>query len=454
MRRNQLISVHSLLVLITCSTAITVPGQEVGVVESFALAQDRAKAIEQLVPGTEAYYYYRCLERQHAGSFDEVNALLATWIERHGRSQRVWEIENRQALLTYEKDRAATFKFLRDRLKLRFDHQQVVRGSKPDLPTQLDQTAISVTTLTARAFRDHPKSLGGFRTSGLDALASTSLNDRLLTALLSRLQRPDIQNLPALVVRELENKNSRGFGALGIHNKLLLAQLEECARLRPSLLADTKFVTTWLTRLAPNPDVPWRRDAKARESYLDRLASFCDRLPSVHNSLKAHVLHHRLLYDLEVSRLDKKRFLSYLRLPRRTRYANPLYVRDRRVIELVDSSRKYPTGLDAIQNDEPLIRSYLGHYFVDEDTIEPYSEFVDRKYLTRIFAETKIVSGDPDTERWYSMLDDPAYYDRIRERVEITFPPSQPRFYGANDPVTVNVDIKNVDKLIVKTYQI
>ena len=74
MRRNQLISVHSLLVLITCSTAITVPGQEVGVVESFALAQDRAKAIEQLVPGTEAYYYYRCLERPHAGRFGSIRS--------------------------------------------------------------------------------------------------------------------------------------------------------------------------------------------------------------------------------------------------------------------------------------------------------------------------------------------------------------------------------------------
>ncbi|MAB89974.1 MAG: hypothetical protein CMJ90_11005 [Planctomycetes bacterium] len=454
MRSYHLTRLPLFLLLVAGTTVIRVQGQEVGLVESFALAQDRAKAIEQLVPGTEDYYYYRCLERQHAKAFDEVNSLLATWIKRHGRSQRVREVENRQALLTYETDRAATFKFLRDRLKLRFDHQQVVPGSKPDVPTRLDPAAISLATLTKRAFKNHPKSLSGFRTSGLDALASTSLDDRLLTSLLSRLQRPDIPNLPALVVRELENKNSRGFGALGIHDKLLLAQLEECARIRPSLLANTKFVTTWLKRLAPSADVPWRRDAEARESYLERLANFCDRLPAVHNSLKAHVLHHRLQHDLEVSRPDKQRFLSYLRLPRRTGYVNPRYVKDRRGNELVDSSRKYPTGLDSIQNDEALIRAYLGHYFVSEDTIEPYSEFVDRKYLTRIFAETKIISGDPDTERWYSTLDDPAYYDQIRERVELTFPPSQPRFFGTDDAVTIDVDIKNVEKLIVKIYQI
>jgi len=452
MGRYPLIAVTAALSVLSCLTVA--PAQEVGFVESFALAQDRAKVLEQLVPGTEEYYYYRCLERQHAGRLDEVPPLLATWIERHGRGQRVTEIENRQALLSYAKDPAATFRFLKDRMKLRFDHQRSVKGQKPDLPTRLDPSAISIKTLSERALKRYPRSLDGFTTSGLDSLAASSLDPKLLVALLGRLYRPDVPNLPALVVRELEARNSRGFGALSIHKKLLLSQLEECARLRPSLLANDTFVRNWLTRLAPNPDAAPLEDRAARKQYLERLQRFSDRLPSVHNSLKAHILHHRLVFDLEAEHLDKDRFLSYLRLPRRTRYVNPAHVRQRRNDELVDASRQYPTGFDPIANDEPIVRAYLSHFLADADTTAPYAEFIERDYLKRVFAETKILAGDPDTERWYSVLNDPAYYDQLRDRVEISFPASQPRNFGADDPVTMKVDIKNVETLLVKVYEV
>jgi len=57
--------------------------------EKFALAKDRAKAIEQLIPGTEDYYYYSCLDHEQHGRMDEVRKLLETWIQRHGRTARV-----------------------------------------------------------------------------------------------------------------------------------------------------------------------------------------------------------------------------------------------------------------------------------------------------------------------------------------------------------------------------
>ena len=33
----------------------------------------------KLIPGSQEYYYYRCLERQHAGAFGDVPAILAQW---------------------------------------------------------------------------------------------------------------------------------------------------------------------------------------------------------------------------------------------------------------------------------------------------------------------------------------------------------------------------------------
>src|ERR1035437_1758665 len=74
---------------------------EIGFVEDFALAKDRAEALKQLVPGTEDYYYYTCLHYQLTGQLEKVEPMLKVWIERYKRTDRVVEIENRQALLNY-----------------------------------------------------------------------------------------------------------------------------------------------------------------------------------------------------------------------------------------------------------------------------------------------------------------------------------------------------------------
>ena len=79
------------------------------------------------------------------GAFDKVEPLLKAWSQRHGRSSRVVEIENRQALLTFEKDPARTLAFLKQRLGLRFDHERQMSGAKRDLPTSLDPALVSKT---------------------------------------------------------------------------------------------------------------------------------------------------------------------------------------------------------------------------------------------------------------------------------------------------------------------
>src|SRR4029077_10113836 len=57
--------------------------------EKFALAADRAQALQQLIPGTEEYYYYSCLLQEQLGKPEEARKLLDTWIQRHGRTSRV-----------------------------------------------------------------------------------------------------------------------------------------------------------------------------------------------------------------------------------------------------------------------------------------------------------------------------------------------------------------------------
>jgi hypothetical protein len=430
-------------------------GTQIGFEEEFALAEDRTVALEELIPGTADYYYYHCLHRQNVGAFGEVESLLKTWIQRHGRGGRVEEVENRQALLRYAEDPAKAFGFLIGRLGLRFDHQRQVPGEKPDLPTALDPESITLGAFADRALRQHRRTLDGFRDSAFPFLSTGKLDESLLMSLLKRLDRPDLPGLPALVVRNLESEKSRGFGSLGIHRKLFLEQLEECARLRPTLLRESSFIETYVLRLRPNDDVQWRRDASLREAYLDRLWSFAQRLAPAQNSFKAHVLYHRLTHDLGLGRPDQGRFLEYLRLPRSAGYVNRTFLkREERGDGMVNLGLGFSTDLPAIGNDEPLVRAYLSHFFVDEGSFEAYAPFVREEYLSRVFAETKILAGVGDMEQWYSMLDDPTYYEALKERVEIEFPPTMRTDYGARDAVALEVDLKNVETLLVKVFEI
>ncbi|MHC5070783.1 MAG: hypothetical protein ACYTGO_09895 [Planctomycetota bacterium] len=443
------------LALLVVGSPAAGQGMPIGFAEDWALATDRTKVLAQLIPGTKDYYYYHCRQHQDTGAFDKVEPLLRAWTQRHGRTARVLEIENRQALLTFEKTPAKTLAFLQQRLKLRFEHQRETGAAKQKLATALNQDLISPAAFTRRALQKHPRSVAGFRESAYEALLAGGLSDDLLMSLLRQLYRPDVTNLPALVVRNLRHRRSRGFGSLTIHGRLLLAQLEECVRLRPKLLNERPFTEVYIRRLRPHADASWQRDAKVRAAYLDRLQAFAQRLAPAHNSLKAHVLYHRLRHDLAQGVPDKARLLAYLRLPRRGFYVNPQHLqRYRRGAEVVDLNRGYPTGLDRIGNDEPLVRTYLMHFFVSEDSFQPYTEFVRDDYLRRLFAEAKMLAGKGDMERWYSMLNDPTYYQRLKDRVEINFAPTQRKYYGVDEAVSLQVDVKNVKTLLVKVFEI
>ena len=429
-------------------------GTPIGFEEQFALATDREAVLAKLIPGTEDYYYYHCLHAQNEGRLAEVPALLKTWTERYGRTQRVDQIEVRQALLDYERDPAATYEYLRSRLSLGFQHRREVPGQVPDLPTALDSQHISLGMFVRQALARHPNTVDGFRDSAFELLLAADLDAAQTRSLLARLQRPDLPGLSARVVRELERRNSRGFGSFPIHSRLLLDQLDECLRLRPSLLSDANFVRTYLQRLAPDADTNWRTDTEAREAYLNRLEGFVQRLAPAFNSWKANVLYHRLLHDHRRGVHDRARFLEYLRLPRSSHFVEAELNRRARPGEIADLSADPGSGLGAIGDDEPLVRAYLQHFFRTEDSFEPYRPFVQNRYLERLFAETKILHGIGEMERWYSLLDDPGYYEQLEQRVELEFAADLPHAWPTDEPVVLELDVKNVQNLIVKVFEI
>jgi len=435
--------------------ASTVRAGEVGYVEDFALAKDRAASLRQLIPGTEDYYYYHCLHFLNTEQFEKVEEFTKLWRQRFGQTPRLTEIQTRYALLTYERNPERTLTYLRNHLNLQFNQQRTVLGAAPNLPTALDPKVISRSALRAYSFARW-QNLDNFTDSALDWLAGEDLNWERRRNLLQRLTRPDIVNLPQLIASDLQAQHPQPFGTFTIHRQLTLTQLGELLRLRPELLNQVAFLNTWISKLHPGADADWRHDVAQSRAYFDRLQAFVSRLAPVHNALKAHVLYHRLAFDRAQGIHDKERFLAYLQLPRRQPYMAKAMLES-------DASQRFPADLGAdfsgvsllpiVGADEAVVRDYLKHFLLGADSPREFEPFINDVYLGQLFAEVKIENGLGDAEQWASQLP-PELFRQLRERVDIDFAATNKTDFAAGEPVSLDLFVKNVPNLLVKVFEV
>ncbi len=435
----------------------TSQGGDINYVEDFALAKDRTAALKQLIPGTEDYYYYNSLHYLNTEQFDKIDALTTAWYDRHKQTARLTEIQTRQALLTYEKNPEKTLTYIRNHLGLYFNHQKETVGEIPNLPTALDPKLISRDTLRGYSLSAWGN-LDNFEDSALDWLAvKDDLGAGKRRNLLQRLTRPDVADLPKMVVADLNTEHAGEFGYLPIHRQMTLAQLDELIKLKPGVLNQGAFVHAYITKLQPGADDDWKRDRKLTQAYLERLQKFVDRLDPVHNALKAHVYFHRLAFDRANGVYDKARFMTYIQLPRLQGYMNPTWSNR-------PECQRWPANLTAdfnaitllptVGSDEPLVRSYLKQFFADDGAAtKDYERYIDDTWLRHLFAETKIELGSGDPETWASRLP-PELFRALKDRIDIDFAFTNKTDYSADEAVSLELNVKNVPTLLVKVFEV
>ena len=444
------------LVLLLGLVSVVRAGEEIGYVETFALSEDRAEALKELVPGTDEYYYYSCLHYQNTGQRELYKKTLDSWVRRHNGTvvPQARELMNRQALLDYERDPKKTLEYVRRELDLRFDHSRRTGEKKSGAPTRFDNARIGVDALLKGALQD-PRTLQRIEDAGLGLVTGRAITPEQRRNLLSRLKRPDYPGLVEHIVQDLQYKGSRGFGHHPIHAKLLLEQLLALSRKEPALRNHPKFVNAYLAKLAPIDEVDLELDVQSREAYLDRVWTFVQTLDPVHNWLKANTLYNRLKHDREQAHYDKDRFMQYIRLPRDVPYLREEVRRKLvRGEHLAHLNKK--TGLIALPpvgNEEPLVRDYLMHLMEDADSYDAYREWIREDFLKRVSATSKILNGIGDPEKWAAMLS-ASEYRELKERVDIQFAADNPKALGLNDPVQVRAYVKHVPTLIVKIFEI
>ncbi|OYW77115.1 MAG: hypothetical protein B7Z37_05575 [Verrucomicrobia bacterium 12-59-8] len=439
---------------------------EIGFIERFALAADREKALGELVPGSEEYYFFHALHYQNVRDNAKLNQILNQWRERvpnENEARRI--ILNREAILDYERNPQATLKYLIERLGIRHDHQQEVRDQKPDLPTQLDPAKISREVF----LRDALNNDRGLESLSQEALAAlirdqVQLSPDQRRSVLSKLQRPDVPNLVQAIIADLQSDKSRTFGALPIHRALLPEQLDALLQTFPQWLGQQAFVYTRLRKMAPSADVNLEFDDAERVAWLDRVWAFAQKLPPSQNTLKARILYLRLDHDRKQGVYDRSRFIEYLKLPRQLGYINYTYIKDVIPGELSDLNADLSEALlisPPIGTDEPLVREYFLHLFASEvkpdadpnDVLAQWTTYIAEEWLSPVLAEALITHGIGSPEHWASLLT-PTEFQQLKDRVDIEFPATNAPQFTPGDDIQFDVTVKNTPKLIVKIFEL
>jgi hypothetical protein len=421
--------------------------------EQFAFAENKAEVLARLIPGSEDHYQYHCLHHQHAGRFAEAATLLKEWHDRHGESTEWRRMTNRQTLLASKpKEQLA---YLRERLEPDFHHQREAESRAAVHPSKLDQKFITRAALAKMAFARH-SDLGGFTDHALDWLADEKLDGYQLSQLLSRLTRPDHPNLVALVLKAMASTSHPvRFGEATVHRHLLLDQLDQLAKKRPALLTEQAFVHLYVSKMRPDAESTWDEPGVERQKQLDRLWAFVEPLSPAFNSLKAHVLYHRLELDRALGTWERKRVTTYLNLPRHTSYMESDFLRraeHRDHPAQLGQDFRAITGLASVRDDEPLVSEALSVLLRDASSPKEFSGLVQTHWLNRLFATTKILHGIGKQETWYDLLGDGI--QALKERVDLEFAPTNRTTFRAADAVSLDLEVKNVPTLVVKVFEI
>ena len=424
--------------------------QEIGFSERFALAENREAALAELIPGTDSYFYYYCLHCQTVGKTAEARGHLDAWIAKYGLNEETQRMRTRQFLLEYRTNSQATFDHLRADFGINIDHVAPRKDEAAELQTKLDPSILNWQTI----LRSNANNPGAIENLALAHLAPYLDQPATVRAWLERIDRADAPGLLEIIAGELNLPDSRGFGWAAIHNALTTQQLLDLQKRIPKLIESNAFVQARLRRIRPDDDSSLDDRAVLR-NHLTALETFVTGLPESQNSLIASILYHRLQFDERDGNMDRDRFLRYIKLPSNRPIYNREYVVRQNTRPQVNLGANYKgeTMLEAIGDDSSLIHRYLEHFFKTDANVDAFSTFIDRDYLRRVFASTKILYGIGDSKSYYAQLS-PEEQRELQGRIELKFSLNNPTYYRPSDSVRLTLDLKNVPELLIKVYRL
>jgi hypothetical protein len=460
MASRRLFMLFTLVFVISAAGSTRCAAEPIGWMERYALADDREAMLAELIPGTDDHYFYHCLHYQTVGDLERAESILADWLkEKKGQTTPlIQSMTDRQRLLTYGVSPERTIEYLVRRLGVQLQHSPPAAPGERRFPVRLEEDQIEVQRLVADALRRGDT----LRPAGLRYLAERFLADETtglpitLRDLLNRIDGPYVDGLDRLVIQDLKSRrsNERRFGDLAAHSQLTLGELQEVAAAVPEVASSNPLVASVLRRLRPDADSDPSQQPGVRRDYLVRTEAYVQTLPASYNGLKAAAAFRLLEANLRQGRFDRDLLMRYLQLPRVSPIIRPAYL-ERQRDPRANLSEDYMdlALLPPIQDERDVVRAHLEHFLRDAETPQAFEPFLQSDYLRRVFAETKLLAGIAPAERWYEMLT-PPQRQAIRDSVEVRLTAENRERYAGDDPIELLVDVKNVEELVIRLYEI
>lgn len=450
--------------LVLCLATLATSGRSVmaepiGWMERYALADDRQAMLAELIPGSNDHYFYHCLYYQTSGQLERSEAVVRQWLAAHKGTETpaITAMIDRQRLLTYGESPQRTIDYLVRKLGIQLNHSPPATKNERRYPSRLDAGRLEVDRIVKDAVRRND----ALKPLGLQHLAELFRSGRTeglgidLNGFLSRVSGPYIDNLDQLVAKEISTRraNQRRFGDLKAHRFLTLDELQSVARLVPEIADNNEFVNAMLRRMRPDADSDLSQQPLVRIEYLTRVEAYVQTLPPSYNGLKASAAYRLLEANLSHGEFDRELFDRYLQLPRVSPIVHLQFGRRSGQRANLNQDFMDVALLPPIGNEEPVVRAYLEHFLRNAANTGEFSRYLQPDYLRRVFAETKLLYGVGDTEQWYKMLT-PEQRQSIRDAVELRLTPSNPKYFAADAPTRLIVDVKNIDELVIRIYEI
>lgn len=421
--------------------------------ERFALAEDRAALLTELIPDTEEYFYYHTLHSQNESRLADARGFLDAWIGKIGETGLAKQMLTRQMLLEYPKQGRATLEYLQREFGIQVSHPSPQRDEAAELPTSLAPNVFDWNEIVD-SWMKVQGGIGQIEDSLLPHVLSKVTNIQDLRIWISRIRRSDVPKLVDRLAEELLAQDSQGFGWAPIHRELTVGQLQELREKIPTLSQSGAFVHELVRRTRPSDDQSIQ-DPETRRAHLAKLEELVLGLPEVHNSLIAAVLYQRLALDETSGVMDRARFLRYLQLPSHRAICAPEFMRRNEGRPHVDFAANFPVDatLRPIGDDGPLVARYLEHFFKADQDYKEFAKYLNSDYLKKIFATTKILYGIGDIKAYYSQLGAEEQRE-LASRIEVKFLPTNASVYRPSDRVRLELELKNTPELLVRMYRL
>ncbi|QEF96173.1 hypothetical protein Mal15_02000 [Stieleria maiorica] len=435
----------------------TVMAAPIGLMERFALAEDREAILAELIPGSDDYFFYHCLHYQNTSQLDRAEVMLNQWLasRKGAMTALMHSMTDRQRLLTYDQTPQQTIDYFVKRLGIQLYHAPPAKKGSRRYPSELADNFIDSPQLVKDSLRDNvPLSPIGMQIAADWYLAGNANQTQVsLHDFLKRVDGSYLKGLDQLVIAELKSRSERDqrFGDLSAHRFLTQGELDNVGRSVPSVADDNAFVHAKLRMLRPDADVDISQQPDQRRDYLVRLESYVQTLPASYNSLKASAAYRLLESNLSAGVWDAELFQRYLQLPRQSPLISPLLARAGSRANLNEDFSQIAI-LPPIGSEQLLVETYLEHFLRDAKDTRAYERYLQPDFLRRVFARTKLMAGVANPQPFYDMLS-AGERRELRDKIQLSFAPTNPIHYDSRQPTELIVDVKNIDKLVVRVYE-